>query len=48
MGNIKAKLYQCKICHLKYNEKKWAKKCQSWCKKHKSCNIEILKHVIED
>ncbi len=42
----KEKLYQCEECKFKYLEKKWAKKCEQWCKKHKSCNLEIVKHAI--
>ncbi len=38
-------LYQCSICKLWYKEKKWAKKCKAWCKKHKSCNLEITRHA---
>jgi len=40
------RLYQCPECGLWYREKKWAKKCENWCKKHKSCNLEIIKHAI--
>jgi len=41
------RLYQCPECGLWYREKKWAKKCENWCKKHKSCNLEIIKHAIK-
>jgi len=40
-------LYQCPICKFWYKEKEWAKKCEAWCKKHKSCNLEITKHAIK-
>lgn len=40
------KIYFCSVCGLKYREKKWAKKCEWWCKTHKSCNLEIIKHSI--
>ncbi len=43
---MKTKLYQCRICHLKYKENKWAKKCQAWCEKYQSCNLEITKHAL--
>lgn len=39
-------LYQCPECGLKYKEKEWAEKCERWCKKHKSCNLEITKHAV--
>ena len=38
------KLYQCNECKLLYKDIFWAKKCESWCKKTNSCNIEIIKH----
>ncbi|MBI3627677.1 MAG: hypothetical protein HY220_02970 [Candidatus Sungbacteria bacterium] len=37
-------LYQCEECGFKYAEKEWAEKCESWCKEHQSCNIEIITH----
>jgi len=43
---MKRKIYSCSICGLKYKEKKWAKGCKEWCKKYKSCNLEIIKHSI--
>ena len=38
--------YQCPKCGLKYKEKEWAEKCEAWCKKYKSCNLEITKYAI--
>jgi hypothetical protein len=40
-------LYQCPVCMHWYKEKEWAKKCEIWCKEHKSCNLEIIKHSIK-
>ncbi len=37
--------YQCKECLLWYADKSWAEKCEQWCKKNKSCNLEITKHA---
>jgi len=37
--------YKCSKCGIKYRNKKWANKCYKWCSKHKSCNIEIIKHA---
>ena len=39
------KYFQCEECKLKYKEKKWAEKCEFWCKKYKSCNLKIIKHA---
>lgn len=39
--------YQCEICKFYYKEKKWAGKCEDWCKKYKSCNLEISKHALK-
>lgn len=44
----KTELYQCFECGLKYQEKEWAEKCESWCKKYKSCNLEIIKHSVKN
>lgn len=40
-------LYKCPECGLEYQEKEWAKKCEDWCKKNKSCNLEITKHAFK-
>ncbi len=42
------KLYQCLECGLNYEEKKWAEQCDAWCKKHHSCNLEIIIHAVEN
>ncbi len=39
-------LYKCHECGFWYKEEKWAEKCEAWCKKHKSCNLEITKHSL--
>lgn len=41
------KYYQCDICELYYKEEKLAKKCEQWCSKHPSCNIEIIKNSVK-
>jgi len=46
MVKEKLKIFQCKECKMFYKDKKLAKKCEEWCRKHKSCNIEIIKHSI--
>lgn len=42
------KLFKCPECGLNYKEREWAKKCEAWCKEHKSCNLEITSHAIEN
>lgn len=42
------KMYVCNECGFKYSDEAWAKKCEEWCKEHKSCNIEITKHAIKN
>jgi hypothetical protein len=39
----KPKLYQCPECGLHYRDIAATKKCQAWCTKYKSCNLEIAK-----
>lgn len=40
--------YKCKVCGMKYKERSTAGKCSAWCRKHKSCNVEIIKHAVRD
>ncbi|MBI2128873.1 hypothetical protein HYU07_01405 [Candidatus Woesearchaeota archaeon] len=40
-------LFICEECNFAYKDKKWAEKCQKWCKEHHSCNIEITKHAVQ-
>ncbi len=41
-------IYQCKECGLHYKNKELAEKCEAWCKEHKTCNVEIMKHSEEN
>ena len=41
------KYYICEECDFAYESKEIAEKCQSWCKEHHSCNIEITKHAMK-
>ena len=36
----------CEICNLAYEKKDLAERCQSWCSKNNSCNLEVAKHSI--
>lgn len=38
--------YQCGICKFYYKEEKQAERCQAWCDKHHSCNMEITKKAV--
>lgn len=39
--------YKCKECRMIYKNKSLAEKCEAWCKKYKSCNINIIKHSVK-
>lgn len=41
-------LYQCEECGFHYLEEETAKKCETWCKEHQSCNLEITKNALEN
>ena len=41
------KYFVCEECGFLYKDKKWAQKCENFCKKHKSCSIEITKHSVK-
>ena len=40
--------FQCEDCKLLYDNREWTGKCESWCKKHHSCNIEITSHAVQE
>ena len=40
------KRFVCGKCSFVYSEKKWAVKCEKWCRKYHSCNIEITNHSL--
>lgn len=41
------KLYQCPECDVHYDDEATAKRCEAWCKKHQSRNLEITRHSAE-
>jgi len=45
---INKKYYPCEICKLKYKERKYAERCEAWCKRHKSCSLNITKYAIKE
>ncbi len=46
-GDNSNKLFMCSECGKSYNEAEWAQKCSAWCREHHSCNLEIIKHAVE-
>ena len=48
MVTKKENKYICDECKLEYYEVDWATKCEAWCKKTNSCNIEITNHAIKE
>ena len=43
----KKKYYICEEYGFAYIKREIAKKCQKWCKKYKSCNLEIIKNAVK-
>ncbi len=41
------KCYYCEECNLIYLNKKKAYECEEWCRKHKSCSLEITKYALK-
>ena len=39
---------RCPECGLHYEDKKQAEKCETWCKEHHSCSLEITSHAVEN
>lgn len=39
--------YECPECGLHYEDESTMKKCEAWCRKNKSCNLEIIKESVE-
>lgn len=48
MNQKNRKLFQCPECGLWYAEKEIAEKCEAWCREHKSCNLDIIQHAVQD
>ena len=40
-------VFKCLSCGWLYENRLMAEKCEAWCKKYKSCNMEIVKHAIK-
>jgi len=41
------KYYICEECGFAYMDKETAQKCEDWCNKHHSCNLEITKSAVQ-
>ncbi|MBI1973954.1 hypothetical protein HYS54_04015 [Candidatus Micrarchaeota archaeon] len=39
-------VFSCEECGFAYAENEWARKCEGWCRAHKSCNLEITRHAL--
>ncbi len=40
-------LFACKECGLHYSDEVTAQECATWCKQHKSCNMDITALSVE-
>lgn len=40
-----SKTFVCPECKLEYDDKEWKDKCEAFCKKFKSCNLDIISHA---
>lgn len=47
VSNLKGKYYICEECNFAYKDKKIASKCEDWCNKYHSCNIEITQYAVK-
>ncbi len=47
-NHIKPIVYTCPECKMRYHDKETARKCEEWCKKNKSCNLDIIKYAIKE
>jgi hypothetical protein len=45
--DLKNKLYYCEECEMGYEDKEKATECEVWCRKYKSCNLEIIKYSVK-
>ena len=48
LNTLCARVYRCPECGLHYEDKNQAKKCETWCTEHKSCNLEITSEAIKN
>lgn len=41
-------LYQCSECGFHYEDKATAERCEEWCRRTKSCNLDIVREAVEN
>ena len=46
-NRTETEIYVCPECGLGYKDKNWRNECELWCKKTKSCNLDINEHSIQ-
>lgn len=39
--------YICEECNFAYKDRENAAKCEEWCKRYHSCNVEVTKHAVQ-
>lgn len=39
-------LFACEECGLRYEKREIARRCEAWCREHKSCNLEIIQYAL--
>lgn len=44
---VEKQIFVCPVCGLHYYDEEIVKKCEAWCTKYKSCNLEFIKHSLE-
>ncbi len=47
MVNKKRELFVCEDCGMNYKDRTWAEKCEKFCRKNKSCDLNIIKHAVK-
>ena len=46
--NLESKIiYKCEKCGWLYKNRNIAEECETWCKKHNSCNLKFVKFAIK-
>jgi len=40
--------YVCEVCKFAFKDKKWADKCEYFCREKGACNFEIIKHAVKN
>ena len=39
--------HTCEDCHLHYEDKSWADRCEDWCTRNGTCNLDITRNSLE-